>query len=207
MEALLKYIDRDYILEVEKNISILVKYSETSKLPFAIMQCIIQSINSKQQINISYHSFNQVSSNRTIESIGCFHSQKDWYMIAFCNLRQEYRSFKLDRITEYKLIDVPFTREHPTLAEYVKIFREGDEAQEVVIQLDESNMQLLDSYKVYYGWVKEEASKEHTTVYFRILNLDHFARWYLFLFFFLCIPMSCKAEITNNSIVFPFIFE
>lgn len=41
------------------------------------------------------------------------------------------------------------------------------------------DMELFNSYQSYHGWLKEEIDEEYTTVYFRIFDLDHFARWYI----------------------------
>ncbi len=65
----------------------------------------------------------QVTS-RIIEPFALYSTQENWILIAFCRLRQDFRSFRLDRIGQVQTLDEPFTPHKLTLPEYFELCRE-----------------------------------------------------------------------------------
>ncbi|WP_025743847.1 helix-turn-helix transcriptional regulator [Aquimarina pacifica] len=55
-------------------------------------------------VQITYHSIhkNEISE-RKINPLGVYFSNTAWVLVAYCNKKKEYREFRLDRITNYKL--------------------------------------------------------------------------------------------------------
>lgn len=45
---------------------------------------------------------------RLINPLGVYFSSKAWILVAFCHQRKDYREFRLDRITDYKLTNSEF---------------------------------------------------------------------------------------------------
>ncbi|MBF0575138.1 helix-turn-helix transcriptional regulator [Dysgonomonas sp. GY617] len=178
IKAVLKYVEKDYLSDVEDNISILGKSDTGRELPTAITQCILKSISERIVMRISYSS-NENMSERDIEPIGCFYSQINWYMVAFCRLRNDYRSFRIDKINSFSLTDESFSKEHLSLPQYIEKYRLQKDIYEVIIRVKSSDLITINDYKYYHGWLKEEVEDDYTDIYFRIFNLEHFARWYL----------------------------
>lgn len=75
-------------------------------------------------LKISYESLenNQVTL-RTIEPFALYSTQENWILIAFCQLRKEMRSFRLDRIRKLEATTGKFAPQPFTLAEYFEICR------------------------------------------------------------------------------------
>ncbi|MBD8346926.1 helix-turn-helix transcriptional regulator [Dysgonomonas sp. HGC4] len=178
IKAVLKYVEKDYLSDVEDNISILGKSDTGRELLTAITQCILKSISERIVMRISYSS-NENMSERDIEPIGCFYSQINWYMVAFCRLRNDYRSFRIDKISSFSLTDKSFSKEHLSLPQYIEKYRLQKDIYEVIIRVKSSDLITINDYKYYHGWLKEEVEDDYTDIYFRIFNLEHFARWYL----------------------------
>ena len=55
---------------------------------------------------------------RIIEPFALYSSQDNWVLIAFCRLRAEFRSFRLDRVKHLVVLDEKFQPHQLTLAEY-----------------------------------------------------------------------------------------
>ncbi|PXV66772.1 putative DNA-binding transcriptional regulator YafY [Dysgonomonas alginatilytica] len=178
IKAVLKYIEKDYLSDVEDNISILGKSDTGRELPTAITQCILKSISEQKVMRIIYFT-NENMSERDVEPIGCFYSQINWYMVAFCRLRNDYRSFRIDKISSFALTDEPFSKEHLSLPQYIEKYRLQKDIYEVIIRVKNSDLITINDYKYYHGWLKEEVEGDYTDIHFRIFNLEHFARWYL----------------------------
>jgi predicted DNA-binding transcriptional regulator YafY len=61
---------------------------------------------------------------RKVEPFAIYHNTSEhWVMIAWCRLRNEFRSFRLDRIVELVTLDDKFSPHKMSLEEYVEIQR------------------------------------------------------------------------------------
>ena len=58
---------------------------------------------------------------RIIEPFALYSTQENWLLIAFCRLRKEYRSFRLDSIQQLQILDQKFEPHKMTLPEYFDI--------------------------------------------------------------------------------------
>lgn len=178
IKAVLRYVEKDYLSDIENNIGILGKSDTGRELPTAITQCILKSISEQKVMHICY-STNQKESERDIEPIGCFYSQINWYLIAFCKVRNDYRSFRIDKISSFSLKDEAFSQQHLSLPQYIKKYRLQEHIYEVIIRVKSTDLIVINDYKYYHGWLKEEVNGNYTDIHFRIFNIEHFARWYL----------------------------
>ena len=71
---------------------------------------IQMAITSQQVISLQYKAENQVISERLIEPYLLYHGDKDnWVICAWCRLRNDFRSFRLDRIDRYSILQQTFT--------------------------------------------------------------------------------------------------
>jgi len=62
-----------------------------------------------QRVLIRYHSFSRVETERKVDPYGLSFRWGNWYLIGFCHLRGEMRTFRIDRIRKCKTLDEPFT--------------------------------------------------------------------------------------------------
>ncbi len=58
---------------------------------------------------------------RLIEPFAIYSTQENWLLIAFCRLRNEFRSFRLDRIQQLEILDEKFDPHKLSLQEYFEI--------------------------------------------------------------------------------------
>ncbi|PSL49899.1 HTH domain-containing protein [Chitinophaga niastensis] len=70
-------------------------------------------------IKIDYHSpDNNETSKRTIEPFALLSTQENWLLVAWCRLRKDYRTFRLDRIQQLNILNEQFEPHKMTLQEY-----------------------------------------------------------------------------------------
>ena len=74
----------------------------------------------KQVLQLAYQDYEGRPSVRCIEPIGITFYSQSWHVIAFCQLRQAYRDFSLNRIQQLRPTGQHFEGPHLTLAEYVQ---------------------------------------------------------------------------------------
>lgn len=67
-----------------------------------------KAIKNKQKMLITYKSLNLGNVKRTIQPIEMFSFSKGWFVVAFCELRQDMRNFEFDSILEYKILQENF---------------------------------------------------------------------------------------------------
>lgn len=85
----------------------------------------LQSAITKLQLTtIDYISLKNESSTRTIEPFALYSTQENWILIAFCRLRNEFRSFRIDQIDQLKLENDTFESHKMTLQDYFETCRQ-----------------------------------------------------------------------------------
>lgn len=110
----LKMVDKNYIHEMDNSIAVYKSRNARESLP-NLMQTILSSINDKLVIEIHYTNADDKKSMRSLEAVGITYSYPNWYLSAWCHLRNEYRSFRLDRISHIVTTADKHTKTHPPL--------------------------------------------------------------------------------------------
>lgn len=64
-----------------------------------------KAINQNTTINIEYRKLNGEKSSRTIGPLGLYYWGKVWTLVAWCELRNAFRVFRVDRILKIALLD------------------------------------------------------------------------------------------------------
>ncbi len=72
----------------------------------------------RRKVRLDYRDLKGDASERTVRPLGCFFWDAVWTLAAWCELRQDFRSFRLDRIAAMQVLDERF-RDEPgrTLAD------------------------------------------------------------------------------------------
>ena len=64
----------------------------------------------QQRVHIQYHPPQGEDSERDFDPYGLTYYLQRWYVVGYCHLRQDLRSFRLDRITHVSLLNTRFER-------------------------------------------------------------------------------------------------
>jgi len=82
-----------------------------------------QAVEMRRKLHLAYLDLKEAASKRTVRPLGCFLWESAWTLAAWCELRQDFRNFRVDRITELTVLDERF-RDEPgrTLADLFRHF-------------------------------------------------------------------------------------
>ncbi len=87
---------------------------------------IRQAIKGLQLINIHYQREDGEKSTRCVQPLGLFYWGSKWTFVGWCELRDDFRHFRLDRIHELESLDTHFVvKEGRSLQDYLSLVRCG----------------------------------------------------------------------------------
>jgi predicted DNA-binding transcriptional regulator YafY len=92
-----------------------------------VLQTLREATQARHKLRLRYLDGNARASERTVRPLGCFYWGSVWTLAAWCELRQDVRSFRVDRMQQVtRLADEPF-RDEPgkTLADLLRAATEG----------------------------------------------------------------------------------
>lgn len=82
------------------SVMILSSYSDETKPDASLLMLLSDAIQGQQCIQMTYKSERNDLTHRTVEPYGLVGRQGKWYLVGFCRLRKDYRTFRLDRIEQ-----------------------------------------------------------------------------------------------------------
>ena len=181
LKSVLQNSDKDWVSSIESKV--LVQPSSgnlfNENVPNA-MAILFKSVADKTQVVLNYQALEaETASERTIEPVGVFHDNQNWYMLGFCHLRNDYRQFRADRIEGIRKTEIPFTKEHDSLETFLDKEREKP-TQKVRLLVDRKISRYLSNDKRHYGFVSEKNNGELVEMTFLVRDLENgIARWFL----------------------------
>ena len=103
----------------------LAVYAPPGGLPQAAqrtLQTLREAVHERCKIFINYRDLADKPSERTLRPLGCFYWGKVWTLAAWCEQRNDFRSFRVDRVTYVRRLDERF-RDEPgrTLADLARL--------------------------------------------------------------------------------------
>ena len=82
-----------------------------------------QAVEARRKLRLRYLDLKDAMSERTVRPLACFYWESVWTLAAWCELRDDFRSFRVDRIDEALTLDERF-RDEPgkTLADLWRVY-------------------------------------------------------------------------------------
>jgi predicted DNA-binding transcriptional regulator YafY len=86
------------------------------------LQTLREAAQERRKVFINYRDVADKTSERTLRPLGCFYWGKVWTLAAWCEQRQDFRSFRIDRVSYVRRLDEQF-RDEPgrTLADLARL--------------------------------------------------------------------------------------
>ncbi len=100
---------RDRVLAMSSSM-FLSSYGEGAKPDASLFILFSDAIQSRHCVHIEYRSEQDRQTGRLVEPYGLVGRQGKWYLVGFCRLRKDYRTFRLDRILNARPDDAHFVR-------------------------------------------------------------------------------------------------
>jgi predicted DNA-binding transcriptional regulator YafY len=179
IKAVLKTTEKNDINTLSDHIDFVKNRTKPSSEIESSLQSILKSIIERKQIKIEYFTnYSQEKSIRVVEPVGIYHDNY-WYMIAFCLLRNDYRNFKINRISSLEMLEISFLQKHPALKSFLEKTWERGDLKRVVINVEKKAMRYLGDEKYYQGFVSQRNIEgDFTELTFLTSSLMGFAIWY-----------------------------
>jgi len=88
----------------------------------ARLQTLREAVQSRNKLRLAYRDVSGDASERTVRPLGCFYWGKVWTLSAWCERRNDFRTFRIDRVIKLKALDDRF-RDEPgkTLADLLRM--------------------------------------------------------------------------------------
>ena len=190
IKAVLRSAEKEALDILDDSISI-VPYKSEEQKPF--LQELFKSIATRHLLQVTYGKADGTSSERMLEPIGCYHQSNNWYLVAYCQLKNDYRTFKMNRIQKLISLDKTFERPHINLQHYLEEQEKGKTAQKqdqvVEVLFDNTIVEHADRRKYYFGLIEEERKAEGVRMKFWGSPIELMARW--------LIPFTNKVKILH----------
>lgn len=85
------------------------------------LQVLREAAQARRWVELRYIDLNERRTERRVRPLGCFYWGKVWTLAAWCEQRQDFRSFRLDRMEAVQLTEVVFPAEPgKTLADLLR---------------------------------------------------------------------------------------
>lgn len=180
VRAVLKSTDKDVLHNFDRSIRISRNHNAPPPVPANVLQPLMKSLLNKKQINLEYKAaYNYEITHRTVEPQGIFFMSGSWYILAWCNLRSDYRTFHLGRVISVKTTEQSFETIHPSLDKLIgKIYYNETETQ-VQLCVHRDAARDMGNTKYTYGLYEETADGEYYMQKYQTSSLEKFGRWYL----------------------------
>lgn len=109
------------------NSKMLVFKSKKDEIKSASLSYIQMAITNFRVTELSYQALEKEITFRKIEPLAIYSFDERWIVIGWCHLRNDYRSFRLDRIKHFKILEETFEDRNFDLGEYFLACKEIEE--------------------------------------------------------------------------------
>lgn len=78
----------------------------------ATMKLLQTAVIKKHTVNFTYTNNNNETRTHSVEPIAVIYRWYSWYLLAYSKVKKDYRTYKLIRMSDLEITDIPFTKEH-----------------------------------------------------------------------------------------------
>ena len=181
IKAILRHSEKDHLEGIDEHIAIMthpaIVHQPESELH---LQSILKSISSSSVIEIHYISLEKnETTRRKVEPVGIYYMGSHWYLIAFCQMRNDYRNFRTDKIKQLIVTAEITSKIHPPLQSFMNQLSADRQVTKVVIDVEPEVTKYLGEQKYYNGFLKEENAGDYVRMTFLSGSLMGFSRWFM----------------------------
>lgn len=180
IRAVLKAADKTILEDLSSHVSLLEGYSRPKQQLQQVLSPLTASILARRPAVIEYRAgYNGETTTREIEPLGIFFMTDQWYLLAWCRLRNDYRTFNLGRIGSITPAEEGFSREHPPLDLLLPTLCTSDDLHRVRLRVTQEGLRNMGATRYLFGLQKETEQGETVVQEYATFSLEYFGRWYL----------------------------
>ncbi|MGB0431358.1 MAG: helix-turn-helix transcriptional regulator [Bacteroidia bacterium] len=177
VKAILKLTEKDHLEVLDERIRVIEQFTSPPNVTQNLVK-IQQSIADSHVIEIEYvTNYGQSQSTRKVEPIGLTFYSNSWHLIAWCQLRNDYRDFRTDRISRIDFAKDYYKKsERKGVDEYLIELQRLNAVHRVVVDIKNKLHPYLINQKVTLGLVKETEYDAFVRMEFMTGSLHYFAQ-------------------------------
>lgn len=181
IRAVLRTAEKNILEDFDEYIHISDTDMQPQAQPSNILQPLLNCIMDKRQAHIEYFAnYNREITHRNIEPLGLYCMLNNWYVLAWCSLRMDYRTFNLSLIQTITPSDKKFAKEHADLKTILESSYESNKQYFVKIKVEKSALRTMGRTKYAFGLYNEEEGEEGSVIqHYMTYSMDSLARWYM----------------------------
>lgn len=181
IKAVLRLSEKDHIENMEQHIKVIPSpYHAEPDNQTAHLQPLLTAIVEKAMVSINYFAEqNQEETQRQIEPVGIFYMGRYWYLVAFCRMRKDYRTFRTERIRKLTVTGEHFETAHPALQSFLDKMSRERELHKIVIRVEKDIIKYFGEQKYYNGYVSQEEKDGLINMHFLTGSPGGFAKWFM----------------------------
>ena len=144
-----------------------------------LMACLRDCMAEEVSVSLRYHSFSRVETDRKVDPYALSFRWGNWYLIGYCHLRKELRTFRIDRIRDCTVLGQTFRLPRDFDAKtYLEDTMRWDNQYEVVVRLEEEIAPRI--REMASDWMRVSDNVDGSvTVRFDVDNLNWATGWVL----------------------------
>ncbi|RAV29622.1 helix-turn-helix transcriptional regulator [Sinomicrobium soli] len=184
VRAVLRGSEKDFVEDLSSHIHVENVANPPRNVPENVLDVLFRAISQKKIVKMTYKAHGrEEETERLIEPIGVYHEYHQWYTIAYCHLREDYRHFRADRIHNIMLTPRDRESEREAFRDYLQRKEQQVRVQEhtkIVIRVEKEVKAYLQYRRPYLGFVSEKEVGDMVEMTFFTSYKDNgFARWYI----------------------------
>lgn len=182
IKAILKPSEKEHLEKLYNTVAVFNRNSRNGESNSLFLSEIQQSLANKQVLNILYKSKkDDTPQERSVEPIGLCNYATRWHLFAWCRLREDYRDFRLDRISSLEVTPEKFDDKRLiSLDEFLKTIDVDSNSQaNITLLVDNDKREYFDESKYWYGFLQESEAGDKVRMSFFNTDLRGFASWLL----------------------------
>jgi len=180
IRAVLKSSEKNILDEFDNYLQVIETPCFPQSQPNYILQPLLKCIIEKRSACIEYYAnYNRELSFRHIEPLGIYFMPNNWYLLAWCRLRHDYRTFSLSRIQKLIPCEIDFTQKHASLKDIMNSYADDGIEYHVKIKVKKSAIGSMGMTKYAFGLEKEKDLEDGIIQYYTTFSLEKLGRWYL----------------------------
>ncbi|OGC21644.1 hypothetical protein A2291_06005 [candidate division WOR-1 bacterium RIFOXYB2_FULL_42_35] len=157
---------------------------ELSKPATQAFELLIKAINDKTSVAINYYSIGRnKTQKRIIDPYHLRHTQGAWYLVGYCQLRKEVRTFAVNQIKNIKIMPKTFLIQKSFSAKKFFAdswgFEQGGPMTKVVVKLDKRISRWFIDRKLHPSQKTAENKDGSLTLTFQVAGTEEIKRWIL----------------------------
>ncbi len=179
IKAVLKPTDKDFLEQLHGKVSVYNWANIAGQDRHLYLGEIQQALVNKQVLEIEYQKKNSTESSiREVEPIGLCNYGSRWHLFAWCNKRNDYRDFRLDRIKNLRKTGNHYTgKRHISIEEFIARTFDPENTANITIRISPERKKNIDESKFYYGFIEEKNMNGAVEMKFTNNELHGFAAW------------------------------